>query len=371
MMLTINKLKIKSGLPKILILSISWGFAGAIFTINEYFSIIHFSEGMDIVVDNEYNFLANFLISVLVAAFCGLLMGSTDVFYFQKKFRNYSFGKALLLKSIFYSSVLVISIVIGSILYNTVFAGRSLLATEAYAKVLHHMFSTLFWSQIITWSIVIIISQFLLQVSDKFGKGILIQMMLGKYHSPKIEERIFMFLDLKSSTTIAEKLKHEKYFELLNDFFNVAADPIILNKGEVYQYVGDEITISWKTNKGDSYDNCIHCFFGIKDAILDSREKYDLKYGLIPEFKAGVHTGEVIVGEVGGYKKEIVFSGDVLNTASRIQSECNRLNHELLVSSELLKHLNINDNGYSFTKIEELKLKGKENSTTIYSVRKL
>jgi adenylate cyclase len=371
MMLTINKLKIKSGLPKILILSAFWGFAGAVFTINEYFSIRHFSEGINISTDNEYNFLANFLITILVAAFGGLMMGSTDVFYFQKKFRKYSFGKALFIKSIFYSSGLIILIFIGSILYNTKFAGRSLFNLEAYSNVFHHMFSAMFWSQVIVWSIVIIISQFVLQVSDKFGKGILIQMMLGKYHSPKIEERIFMFLDLKSSTTIAEKLRHEKYFELLNDFFNDAADPIIINTGEVYQYVGDEITISWKTDKGDSYDNCIHCFFGIKDAILDSSKKYELKYGLVPEFKAGAHKGEVIVGEVGGYKKEIVFSGDVLNTASRIQSECNRLNQELLVSSELLKHLNINDNGYSFTKIEELKLKGKENSTTIYSVRKL
>jgi len=70
-----------------------------------------------------------------------------------------------------------------------------------------------------------------------------------------------MFLDIKSSTTIAERIKHKKYFELLNDFFNDVTDPIIYNKGEIYQYVGDEITVSWKLENGVDNFNCINCFF--------------------------------------------------------------------------------------------------------------
>src|SRR3970040_1639338 len=112
-----NFLKIKSGLPKILILSMFWGVAGAVFTVNEYFSIKHFAEGLNIDANSEYNFLRNLFISFLIAAIGGLLMGSTEVFYFQKKFRQYSFGKALILKSLFYSAGLIILIFLGDILY--------------------------------------------------------------------------------------------------------------------------------------------------------------------------------------------------------------------------------------------------------------
>lgn len=67
-----------------------------------------------------------------------------------------------------------------------------------------------------------------------------------------------------------------------------------------------------------------------------SKEEY---YGLVPEFKAGAHSGEVIAAEIGDLKKGIVFSGDVLNTAARIQGECNRLGRRLLVSRELMEQL--------------------------------
>lgn len=148
-----------------------------------------------------------------------------------------------------------------------------------------------------------------------------------------------MFLDIKSSTTIAEKIKHKKYFELLNDFFNDVTDPIIYNKGEIYQYVGDEITVSWKLENQIENLNCINCFFEIDKLIQNLGDRYTDKYNLIPEFKAGLHVGEVIKGEVGVVKKEIVFSGDVLNTTSRIQAECNRLNSTLLISKDLLDKL--------------------------------
>lgn len=362
-------LKIKLGLPKIIVLAIFWGIAGAIYTVVEYFNVKHFADGVNLNIDNEFNFWDNFFISILIASFGGLLMGSIEVFYLQKKFRQYSLGTAIIFKSLFYAFGLVFLIFIGTILYHSLLSGRAVFTDEVYDGFRNHIFSEMFWSQVIGWSVVIILSQFVLQVSDKFGKGVLIQMLFGKYHRPKIEKRIFMFLDLKSSTTIAEKLKHQKYFEMLNDLFNDAADPIIMNDGEIYQYVGDEITISWKPKNGKFSTNCIKCFFDIQNSINNSANKYNLKYGLIPQFKAGMHSGEVITGEVGGYKKEIVFSGDVLNTASRIQSECNRLNESLLISQELLDELSTSKNEFIYKKIDEIKLKGKETPTILYQIR--
>ena len=89
----------------------------------------------------------------------------------------------------------------------------------------------------------------MLQVSDKFGPGILWKFITGKYYHPRQEERIFMFLDLKSSTTIAEKMNSKKFFELLKEIFSDITEPILNSQGEIYQYVGDEVIITLACGK--------------------------------------------------------------------------------------------------------------------------
>jgi len=93
------------------------------------------------------------------------------------------------------------------------------------------------------------------------------------------------------------------------------------------------------------------------------------KYNLIPEFKAGLHVGEVITGEVGVVKKEIVCRGDVLNTTSRIQAECNNLNSRLLISKDLRNYFTM-DNNYIFTDLGNVQLRGKDESIGLFSVSK-
>ena len=186
---------------------------------------------------------------------------------------------------------------------------------------------------------------------------------------PKEEVRIFMFLDLKSSTTIAERLGHFKYYNLLNDFFYDVTDPIIQSKGEIYQYVGDEIVVSWLLGDGIHNMNCIECFFKIVESIKSFSEKYEKHYGVIPEFKAGFHYGIVTTGEVGVKKREMVYTGDVLNTASRIQELCNDYNEKLLISKTLLDHLSIHDK-YTVNKIGEITLRGRKNTEILFSINK-
>lgn len=186
---------------------------------------------------------------------------------------------------------------------------------------------------------------------------------------PKEEVRIFMFLDMKSSTTIAERLGHVKYYNLLNDFFYDVTEPIIKSKGEIYQYVGDEIVVSWLLGDGIQNANCIQCFFEIMEVIKKFSEKYQSHYGIIPEFKAGFHYGNVTTGEVGVKKRETVYTGDVLNTASRIQELCNSYNEKLLISKTLLDHLQIQDK-YRINKIGEITLRGRKNSEILFSINK-
>jgi adenylate cyclase len=200
------------------------------------------------------------------------------------------------------------------------------------------------------------------------GEGALLKFLLGKYRKPSGEHRIFMFLDIKSSTTLAERLGLENYYSLLNDFFHEISEPVRSTNAEIYQYIGDEVVLTWKTKEGIVDSNCLKIFFEIREKVYANRKYYRSKYGAIPEFKAGVHIGEVISAQIGDIKREIVYNGDVLNTSARIQEQCNVLKHELLLSGNLLKKLDI-ENEYIAEKLDTIKLRGKENLIEIYSLK--
>src|ERR1700741_2675761 len=84
---------------------------------------------------------------------------------------------------------------------------------------------------------------------------------------------IFMFVDLLSSTTIAESLGHEKYHNLLHDFYSDITNLIIYIKGEIYQYVGDEVIISWQLPTGQTNNHCLKFYFDMCKTITDLKEK--------------------------------------------------------------------------------------------------
>lgn len=198
------------------------------------------------------------------------------------------------------------------------------------------------------------------------GKHFLLKLFTGKYHNPFEESRVFMFLDLKSSTTMAEKLGHKVYLQLLNDFFYDMSIAVVATKGEIYKYVGDEAIISWKMKKVTDKTFPLDCFFRLESEIEINRTKYLKKYNLVPEFKAGLHGGVVVTGEMGHMKKEIAFLGDVLNTTARIESLCNPLHKKLLVSDQLLEKLS--SHSYTIEPLGEKQIRGKSKSVKISAV---
>ena len=206
----------------------------------------------------------------------------------------------------------------------------------------------------------------IIEVTDKYGPGGFWSMMRGKYNKPKIENRIFVFLDINDATTIAEKLGHTKYFRLLREFFADITIPILANGGEIYQYVGDEVVLSWKNTPL----NKIRCLKFIRQAffILKRKEKIYLKrYGIAPSFKTGIHSGEVTAGVIGIVKKDLVYSGDTLNTTARIRGKCHDLNQSFVLSGDFLQEFHT-PHSFSITEIGEMEFKGREEKEKLYSL---
>ena len=176
-----------------------------------------------------------------------------------------------------------------------------------------------------------------------------------------------MFLDMKSSTSIAEQMGHKKYFELIKKYYSDMTNPILNTEGDIYQYVGDEIVVSWIEKKGIHDNSCIECFRQISESIRQQSETYLEEFGLIPQFKAAFHLGEVTTGEIGIIKKDIIYTGDVLNTTARIQAECNKYDAEMLLSEELYEKLTPGEH-FNGSEIGELQLRGKQYPTKLYSL---
>jgi adenylate cyclase len=307
--------------------------------------------------------LATTTIGFSIGFFTGLL----DRWLFNTRLRRQKFIVVLLVRSSAYLIVIMLSLVMVAGIYQAI-STRTSIVELIESEILVGWITEGDFAYIVLYSLVVLlVLQFVTLVSRLLGPNVLLNYMLGRYHAPKEEERIFMFVDLRSSTTIAEQLGPMNWHKFLNDFFFDLAKPIRRYRGEIYQYVGDEVVISWPKDVGVKNLNCIKCFFSILTRIDGKKEKYLKIYGYEPVFKAGYHVGKVIVGEIGDYKRDIVFHGDTVNTASRIQVECNNYDRRLLLSNTLLDLLDLKGQ-FTSEYITKIRLRGKEEVLELYSL---
>jgi adenylate cyclase len=312
---------------------------------------------------NAYNFKQNIVFTLLLSFFMGLIQGALEISWLRKRFEHNSLWVKVVLKSIFYLLLIVVFLICMTLTIAFFNSGEDEMINELIQFI--HVFS--FWSIVIYISVILSIAVFFSENSEYFGEDVFYKFFFGKYHRPIQEKRIFMFLDMKSSTTIAEEIGHKKYFNLLKDYYADMTDPILETFGEIYQYVGDEIVISWPIKKGIYKSNCIECFHKIYQVFEIKKADYLRKYMIVPSFKAGYHVGEVTTGEIGIIKRDIIYTGDILNTAARIQGQCNNYDAKALISNDLLVKLP-KKTRFSFSKIGALTLRGKQVSIQLYRI---
>ena len=199
------------------------------------------------------------------------------------------------------------------------------------------------------------------------GDKVFINLLLGKYRFPRVEERIFMFLDLKDSTKHAESLGHHQFSRLIQDCFHDLTKSAIECEVEIYHYVGDEVILTWEVEKGLYNNNCIQLFFAFTKQLDERQNYYKKNYNIVPEFKAGVNMGAVTVAEIGYIKRDIAYLSDVLNTAESIQKKCNELQEQLLISSIVKDKLN-EEPAFFFRNYGAQEFKGKSQLVEVFAV---
>lgn len=179
----------------------------------------------------------------------------------------------------------------------------------------------------------------LYQAAGLVGYRTFRELALGKYRSPRAERRFFLFLDVVGSSALAERLGPLQAHRFLSSVFTLAAEPIAANRGEIYQYVGDEIVVTWPERDGTSDARPLRCYFEVRAALDSQAARFRERFGAEPQLRAALHLGEVIVGEVGEERRAIVFHGDVMNTTARLEQATRDLGCRFIVSAEAMRAL--------------------------------
>lgn len=339
-----------------------WTFAFFLFSFIKYNGLeeelkIYTDDVLYLPVAEFYQFAI--LLGIVIGVFYALIEFLFDI-YFSNKL---ALGVTLIIRSLIYFVLIVIVLSIFTILIEEQIDID--LPNERGWWHENHFF----WNTILYFVVSSIIFSLIKIANDKFGSGVFINMLLGKYRKPKEEERILMFIDLKDSTKIAEKLGHVLYSKFIQDCFIDLNNVLRKYEGDIYQYVGDEAVLSWATKKGFRNNNCVNLFFAFTNNLEKRASYYKQLYNQIPDFKAGLHCGKLIIAEVGTIKKELAYHGDVINTASRIQGLCNAYNSKLLVSHTMLKRSLITLK-YKVKLLGDITLKGKQEKLKIYAIEK-
>ena len=169
------------------------------------------------------------------------------------------------------------------------------------------------------------------------GSRVLLNVMIGRYKRPIREQRVVLFLDLAGSTTLAEEMGEVRVQELLTRFFYDIDEAITGRGGEVLAYVGDEVIVTWPLASPERQRRCLDCFFAICDRIAEQADRYKREFSLVPDFRAGLHAGPVVISECGDSRRQVAYFGDTMNVTARLQAYCKEAGRNLLVSGDFMR----------------------------------
>src|SRR5690606_417012 len=158
-------------------------------------------------------------------------------------------------------------------------------------------------------------------------------------------------------------------YSLFSHFFFNVAQETASHGGETHEYIGDAVVVTWPLERSGGNVRCLDCYFAICDRLARRAPFYERTFGTAPAFRAGLHGGPIVAGECGDDKREIVYFGDAINTAARIQEACKDFGPPLLVSGELLGQM-ILPPAYRATALGKVRLRGREKEIELFAVER-
>lgn len=203
-----------------------------------------------------------------------------------------------------------------------------------------------------------LLANLIVETGGLLGFSTLKNILTGRYVHPRREQKAFLLVDMRDSTGLAESLGPIRFHELLNSFFRDIAEAAFESEAEIHKYVGDEAILTWPIDAALADGESLACPFLARDLITRNAEHYRKRYGAVPTFRAALHCGEIVAGEIGDVRREIAYVGDTLNVAARLLEASKGLGHDILVSQDLLQIVKL-PAGLKATPLPTLAIRGR------------
>jgi adenylate cyclase len=251
--------------------------------------------------------------SVIVGIGYGIAMsgtlGAIELFVIDGPMRDwlsrFSFTAALAIRSSIYAAVIALL--------------QWLQPGELVAGLPPETASASFWYGFLYSAAVSVLFNLGFAITNLIGARSLLNFLTGRYHAPVEENRFVLFVDIAGSTGLAESLGGLAIHRLLDRTFRLLTLSVVDYRGEVLNYVGDEVIVTWQERDGTIDCRPLRCFVAMRDGLARAAGQFEQEFGVVPRIRGSLHFGPVIIGEIGDVKRAIVFNGDVMNTAARLE----------------------------------------------------
>jgi adenylate cyclase len=289
-------------------------------------------------------------------------LAALDLFYVQGPrgawLRRLSFGPTVVLRACLFTAVIVACFALNRLLFGLLHGFER--------SGLHYFGLPLLRDTMLAFMVFLVISNFL-QMRRVIGGRTLNNILLGRYHQPVREERVFLLVDIKDSTTLAERLGDQRAHAFITSVFFDLDRPILEHGGEVYNYVGDELIASWPLPEGIDDARCLRCLVAIHETLALRAEDYRRAFGSAPAVRVILHAGPVVAGECGDAKLAIVYLGDTLNTAARMEETAKAIGRDCVISDTLLAQLDLPPS-LRVESLGSIQLRGRQQPITLHAL---
>ncbi|HLG22952.1 MAG TPA: adenylate/guanylate cyclase domain-containing protein [Candidatus Manganitrophaceae bacterium] len=201
------------------------------------------------------------------------------------------------------------------------------------------------------------------------------------------QEVSILFSDIKGFTSFCERLPPTEVVETLNEYLGAMTDVVFRWEGTLDKFVGDAIMVFWGAPlpQEDHAERAVRCALHMRKRLAELQKGW-IAAGKEPlDIGIGVNTGEVVVGNMGaeGKKMDYTVIGDAVNLAARVETLTRKYEVPLIITEytynhvktlvdvkvvETLKAPERRLGHVSIRALDEVKVKGREKSVSLYAV---
>ena len=258
------------------------------------------------------------------------VLGAVELFIFNGPMREWlsrlSFSSALAIRSAIYAAIIALL--------------QWLQPGELVAGLPSETARASFWYGFLYSAAVSVLFNFGFAITNLIGARSLLNFLTGRYHAPVEENRFVLFVDIAGSTGLAESLGGLAIHRLLDRTFRLLTLSVVDYRGEVLNYVGDEVIVTWPEHEGAVDCRPLRCFLAMRDGLVHAARQFEREFSVVPRIRGSLHFGPVIIGEIGDVKRAIVFNGDVMNTAARLEELSRQVDGGFLASRAAMQRFN-------------------------------